>query len=157
MKKVIVVVSSILLVMGAFGQQPPRTTENPDRMTNVQGLKIAYFTKQLNLNVEDAQKFWPTYFALDEELRNAKKQNADNILLQDEKILAIKKRYFNEFKKVLGSEDRANKVFVAERGFGNEVKKVLFERHKMYDMNQQPFGEKRANTDSKRLNEKDNN
>lgn len=95
---------------------------------NLQGLKIAYVTKQLNLTSEEAQKFWPIYYNYSDELRDVRTKNKDNAIALDESTLEVKKKYYSEFKKALGSDERTNKVFWIDRDFAIEVKKELEKR-----------------------------
>lgn len=98
---------------------------------NVQGLKIAYITRELNLTTDEAQKFWPIYYAYFDELKKARQETKDNVLAFDEKILVIKKKYSQEFKKVLGTDERANKVFLTDRNFGAIIRKEMLARQKI--------------------------
>ena len=98
---------------------------------NVQGLKIAYITRELNLSTDEAQKFWPVYYSYFEELKKTKQETKDDVLAFDEQILVIKKKYSQEFKKVLGTDERANKVFLADRNFGAIIRKEIQARQKL--------------------------
>ncbi len=98
---------------------------------NVQGLKIAYITRELNLSTDEAQKFWPVYYSYFEELKKTRQETKDDVLAFDEQILVIKKKYSQEFKKVLGTDERANKVFLADRNFGAIIRKEIQARQKL--------------------------
>lgn len=117
----------ISVFVNSFAQQPV-TEQPPQRMSNLQGLKIAYITKELDLSPAEAQKFWPVYYNYIDDLRAARQNNKDNDIASDEAVLGVKKRYLIEFKKILGSDARANKVFTIERDFAAEVKKELEKR-----------------------------
>jgi len=117
----------LVISMSTYAQQQPNNSPSP----NLQGLKIAYMTKELNLSSEDAQKFWPAYYSYIDEIAACRKDTKDDVILFDERSLTIRKRYASEFKNILGTEVRANKVFVAEREFGNFIKKELENRQKM--------------------------
>ncbi|NIM35953.1 MAG: hypothetical protein GTN67_11375 [Hydrotalea flava] len=105
-----------------------QTTNN--RFVNIQGLKIAYITKQLNLSSEEAQQFWPVYYDYLDALKEARKNNLNNpnILALDEAILEVKKNYYNQFKQILGTDERAGKVFLCERNFRLVLKNELEKR-----------------------------
>jgi len=112
--------------VNVFAQQPNGSTPPPppnQRMANLQGLKIAYITRQLDLSPAEAQKFWPVYYDFIDDLRLSRQNNKDNEIASDEAALGVKKKYLAEFKKILGSDARANKVFTIERDFAAEVKK----------------------------------
>jgi Spy/CpxP family protein refolding chaperone len=115
---------SVFNVQSQTQQQPPA----PSKMANLQGLKIAYITRQLSLTSDEAQKFWPVYYEFMDELKAARQKNKGNEIASDEAALVVKKKYLIEFKKVLGTDERANKVFSIEREFAAEVKKELEKR-----------------------------
>lgn len=110
--------------------------QGPEGRPNIEALKVAYLSKQLNLTAEEAQQFWPHYNAYGEELKKTRKENNDNELAFEEKALAVRKKYYAAFKKVLGTDERANNVFKAEKNFNGMVRKELMNRR---------MGQKREN------------
>jgi Spy/CpxP family protein refolding chaperone len=102
-----------------------------NQFVKVQQLKIGFMTNELNLTAEEAQKFWPVYNAYSKESSQARKDNKEDIIVLDEMLLNIKKKYTGEFKKILGTDQRANKVFVSERNFGNVIRKEMENRQKL--------------------------
>ncbi len=112
----------------SFSQQSP-VPDRGDRGRKEGGmaesLKIAYITKELNLTTAEAEKFWPVYNAYQAEIKKVKKeyfQNQDPLLME-EQVLNIRKKYKDSFKKVLGSDERANNLFIAENEFGKMIRK----------------------------------
>lgn len=95
---------------------------------NIIGLKMAFVTKQLALTNEEAQKFWPVYYSYTNEIRSVKKQQKDDVLLMEEDMLNIRKKYRTEFKKILTTDDRVNKALTVDRDFMNVVRKELQNR-----------------------------
>ncbi|MDE3234934.1 MAG: hypothetical protein KGO81_03190 [Bacteroidota bacterium] len=133
MKKIFVVlvlVFSIPLLTIAQNQKPGQT-QRPGVLANVQGLKIAYITRELNLSTDEAQKFWPVYYGFNDEMKAVRQKYKDDVLGFDEASLSVKKKYYNEFKKVLGSDERANKVFMVDRNFGAALKRELDKRKEL--------------------------
>ena len=114
--------------VSVFSQQTPIIG---NQFVKVQQLKIGYMTNELNLTAEEAQKFWPVYNAYSKESSQARKDNKEDIIVMDEMLLNIKKKYTGEFKKILGTDQRANKVFVSERNFGNVIRKEMENRQKL--------------------------
>lgn len=103
----------------------------------LEAYKIAYLTRNLNLSVEEAQKFWPVYNKYVNELKQAKMQHRNlNKVSFEEKIVNIRKRYKNEFGHALPDE-RVNQFFQADRDFNNYVRKELQERRELKQMHQQ--------------------
>lgn len=111
-------------------------SQQPTGLGNLQGLKIAYMTRQLNLSSDEAQKFWPVYYNYTDKMNDARKEMKEDVIGLDEKLLALKKKYFAEFKKVLGTDERVNKGFLAEREFGNFIKSELEKRQKLREQRQ---------------------
>ena len=122
MKKIFSILTFLIATVSFAQQQPPDNV-----MANVQGLKIAYFTKQLNITTEETQKFWPLYFSYIDELKTVRQANKDNQLALDEAVLAVKKKYDPEFKKALGDQ-RGNKVFNTERDFNQTLRQEMQKR-----------------------------
>jgi len=108
-----------------------------NKQGNLQGLKIAYMTKELNLSSQEAQQFWPLYYSFVDERKVIHNEMKNDALGLDEKNLELKKKYFQEFKKVLGNEERVNKCFLCERDFGNYIRKEIQARQKLKQQNKQ--------------------
>jgi hypothetical protein len=100
---------------------------------NIESLKIAYITRELTLAPEEAQKFWPVYNTYTAELKAARKEQKDDndVLLYEENVLNIRKKYKPDFKKILISDDRVNKILTIERDFNNVLRKELQQRMQM--------------------------
>jgi hypothetical protein len=110
-----------------FAQQGGPAGDPP----NIIGLKMSFVTKQLALNNEEAQKFWPVYYNYTDELRKARQGKKDDILALEEGMLNVRKKYKGEFKKILNTDDRVNKALTVDRDFSNVVRKELMQRAKM--------------------------
>lgn len=132
MKKVVFLIlffAGCLPVMAQDQAVAPKPAGKEERFGG-EALKVAYITKQLNLSVEEAQKFWPVHNNYMAEIKNARKEQADNEIAFEEKLLNIRKRYNNDFKKILNSEERANLVFKSEKQFGHLIGREVMERRK---------------------------
>lgn len=92
---------------------------------NIQGLKIAFITKQLSLNSEEAQKFWPVYYDFSDKARKIRQEQKDDEIAFEEKMLAERKKFKLEMKKILVADDRVNKSLTLDRDFNNAIKKEL--------------------------------
>ena len=129
MKKIaLLIILSFGILTVAMSQDKPQKQEF--NRSNIEALKVAYITRQLNLTPEEAQKFWPVHNIYFEELKKARKENMNNELVFEEKALTVRKKYSVEFKKVLVSDERVNKVFTSDRDFNNEIRKELKNRMK---------------------------
>ena len=107
-----------------FAQAPEGNSKKAETALN------AYLTKELALTPEEAEKFWPIYNSYSNEIRSAIKDYGNDQLKLEEKLLGIRKKYKNDFKKVLGTDERVNNVFVSEKKFKEMLKEELRERNK---------------------------
>ena len=134
MKKIILSFLLSFLVVGITMAQPPERPAGPrgkgprPSKENVEALKVAFMTRHLNLTIEEAQKFWPAYNACFEELKKARQEKKEDVLAFEEASLKIKKKYRNDFKKALGSDERVNKALTADRAFMEMIKRELQNR-----------------------------
>jgi hypothetical protein len=117
----------VLFTIGGFANDYDQ--EPPGR--KLAGLKIAYVTNQLTLTPEEAEKFWPVYNNYIREFRKTRMEQKEDVLLQEEEMLNVRKKYRVEFKKILGTDARANRSLTLERDFNNIIRKELQKRREM--------------------------
>ena len=99
-------------------------SQAPDvRTKRVEDLQKNYLTKELSLSPEESTKFFPAYRNYRDEVRTVRKGRGEDEIEFAEQLLAIRKKYKVDFKNILGTDDRVNKVFTAERNF----QKILIE------------------------------
>lgn len=122
MKKLFTLLCLLALLQISAQAQPERP---PVDRPNIQGLKIAFITKQLSLNTEEAQKFWPVYYDFSDKARKIRQDEKDDEIAFEEKMLAERKKFKAEMKKILGADDRVNKSLTLDRDFNNVIKKEL--------------------------------
>ena len=100
MKKYLLILT---LFCGSFvsakAQDDQPINENK-RQEKIQALYVAYITQQLQLSPEDAQKFWPVHTQFSTELKSVKPDMPE--LEKQQVILNIKKRYQDNFNRILG-------------------------------------------------------
>src|SRR5216684_7922507 len=106
MKKIL----SVLVLIGWFGL-PGFAQQRPQQQpgAGLEAMKIAFFTRRLDLTPEEAQLFWPIYNRYSGEVRQAYLTYRDhqNEIELDESLLNIRKRYNSEFSKALSPEKRS--------------------------------------------------
>jgi len=124
-------IKSFIIFISLIATNVLEAQNPPNKQSSIQTLKVAFITKDLYLTTEEAQKFWPVYNAYIEELKKIKNDTKTDVLTSEEKSLAVKKKYNVDFKRILASQDRANKVFLADRDFANFIKKELQDRQRM--------------------------
>lgn len=107
----------------------------------LQAYQIAFLTKKLNLTPEEAQRFWPVFNKYQDEIRSSRIQNRQATEVEkEEKEVNIRKRYFDEFSKVL-NRDKADRVFKADKEFRDVVRKELMERRQLRQQGKRPIRE----------------
>lgn len=93
---------------------------NPKTEEKIQAMEVGYISQKLNLNSEEAQKFWPVYNEykrdIGQVLRTFKKDPGADVLDRDQKILDIRKRYRDRFSGIIG-QPRVHTFFAAEGDF----------------------------------------
>ncbi len=129
MKKSILIPILSFIVLFANSQDQRMQRENRlAEIKKIQAMEMAFITKELNLSPNEAQKFWPVFNQYRNELRSAasEKRMGDHLEKQ-QKTLDIRKKYREDFSKVM-SQERANKVFGAEEEFKSLVRREFQKR-----------------------------
>ncbi|MCF1716259.1 hypothetical protein L0U88_16575 [Flavihumibacter sp. RY-1] len=127
---------TLLFFIGSFQLVTQAQQRDGERL---EALKVAYLTKKLNLNTEEAQKFWPIYNEYMADLKKVRQENrGGDELKREEKLLEVRKKYQASFSKAL-SPDRANQFFKAEKEFYGYVQKELQERRQQRQDNRARF------------------
>src|ERR1700749_3555559 len=99
MKRLYISILFLFTVICASAQTDP-PVEN-QKMQNIEALKIAFISRQLELTPDEAQKFWPVYNQYSNEIHVVVKDDQD-VLDRDQKILDIRKSYKDQFIKIIG-------------------------------------------------------
>lgn len=117
----------VLLPFAAMAQPGNRLGEGRQQLEAIQ---IAFLTRELSLTSQEAEKFWPVYNKYQDEMKGLLRKGSDtDVLSQQQQALDIRKKYKNDFVKILGAE-RTNKLFEAEMRFREMVKRELQNRQK---------------------------
>jgi Spy/CpxP family protein refolding chaperone len=100
------------------------TTPEPEKKhQDIEALKVAFISRELDLTPEEAQKFWPIFNQYTKEVNTAI-TNKKEVLERDEEVLNIRKRYKEQFTKVIGQK-RMNKMYGAEGKFRQVLINVI--------------------------------
>ena len=103
----------ILLFTISFLAGKAQEIESSEKMQqDIDALKVAFISRELALTPEEAQAFWPLYNQYSRELKGTVKEDMDP-LDRDEKVLNLRKRYREQFVKVLGNQ-RIKKMYGTE-------------------------------------------
>ena len=128
MKKLYFIITMILAF--GFGSYAQNLRQGGGRPETVEAIKIAYFTRKLNLTPEEAQKFWPVYNQYADELKQLRQQNRDlDEVDMEEKVVNLRKKYKDNFAKVLPG-DRVNQFYRVDKEF------TMFLRNEMQERNE---------------------
>jgi len=117
-------VVAFMLVNSTGRAQNPQRVES---LARLQGLKIEFINRYLKLSSADSG-FWQVYTPYTMEMRRAKFNSMDDIIGMEEKVLTIRKKYQPEFRKILVSEDRVQKVYTIDREFNKLVREEMQKR-----------------------------
>lgn len=88
------------------------------RRNKIEAIQIAYLTKELALTPDEAEKFWPVYNEYRGELTNTRRDARNDEVLFEERVLNVRKKYKTDFKRILGSDNRVNRVFWQKKRLG---------------------------------------
>jgi hypothetical protein len=103
----------------------------PDEIANkVEAIQIAFLTKELKLTPDEAQKFWPVYNNYRSELKKISAAKRRDELELEENVLNIRKKYKPDFRRVLDSDDRVNRIFKVEKSYREMLTKRTFKQAK---------------------------
>ncbi|MGI8950464.1 MAG: hypothetical protein ACR2FN_02655 [Chitinophagaceae bacterium] len=131
MKKIVSILIFLFLHYFCIAQSDPET----DR---IEAIKMAFVTKELNLNPQEAEKFWPVYNSYTNEINQARQQYPNDVVSYEDKVVSIQRKYQGQFKKVLNNNDRVNKVFTSENNYRNLLRNELQRRQQMKQMQNRP-------------------
>lgn len=128
MTKKITVLLVIILHINYFSYSQAETQAQEGNSKKIDSLQIEYFNKELVLTSDESENFWPVYNNYKNEIKSVKKESENDPIALEEKILNIRKKYKDNFKKILESDDRVNKVYVLEKNFREMLQKELLDR-----------------------------
>ncbi len=133
MKKLLLIFSVFVCVQTVIAQED--VNQSPEKkQQNIEALKVAFISKELELTPEEAQKFWPVYNQYSKEMTSTFRAGDEDVLERDEKVLNVRKRYKDQFSKVLGDQ-RVNRMFGAETKFRQLLIKAMRNQQKPRQMN----------------------
>lgn len=112
-------------------------TEAQEDNERVEAMRVAFIAKKLDLTVEESQQFWPVYNEYEAARKSIKKEQkrrrpnqdmseaeAEAFVMQsletEQKLLDLKKSYFQKFKKVV-SVKKIARLQQVEREFRKEL------------------------------------
>lgn len=131
MKKLYLIFSFVCIAAITVAQDAPTPEVSNKRQQDIEALKAAFITKELELTPDEAKQFWPVYNQYENEMagvmKNRKDDNVD-VIENDQKIVDIRKKYKDRFTKVLGNQQRMNRLFNAEGKFRKVLIRAVQQR-----------------------------
>ena len=156
LKRIAVVTFMMLLFTPSTFAQPGSGDKAQSKKEKIEQLKIAFITKELDLNQEQAEKFWPVYNEMADEVkaerkirREISKDLKDNFeVLSDDDIKSkankvldseiaeaeLKKEYHEKIAGIIGYR-KATKLLSLEQRFKRELLNKLNERQRSSEGN----------------------
>ena len=126
MKKIFFIISLLFI----HGYICVAQTQSNDQSGKAEDVTKAYMTKELNLTPEESEKFWPIYKDYFNEIKQAKSVYGNDEVAFEEKKVQIRKKYQGQFRSILNSDKRVNKVFVSEKNLRDLFKKEWQDRQR---------------------------
>jgi regulator of protease activity HflC (stomatin/prohibitin superfamily) len=149
-----VLIAMLVLPNLIFAQAGPPggNPDDPDKKQQIEALKVAFISQQIDLTTSEAEKFWPIYNEFNAKRdeyakvkrqleKEARKNGLDNItdkqaeellnadLKFEQQVLDLKKEYVEKYSAVIGIKKTA-RFFHAEREFNQFLLKQLKEANK---------------------------
>ncbi len=120
MKKIFYIITfSLLFSVGASAQE--------DGADKIRVRMTEYIQKRLKLSKNEAERFSPIFLNYFNDMRTTNNQFRNDKLVLQQKVADLRVRYRDQFRDIMG-EKRSNQVFVYEKDFVDEAKKVRQER-----------------------------
>jgi len=110
-------------------QRPPMDHgPRGENREKIEMYKIQFVTEKLSLTKAEAEQFWPVYEAHKNAMKEIMdKKSNDEIQIQED-ILSARKKYKNELKPVLKSEERVNEALKIDREFLQKIRGEMMRR-----------------------------
>ena len=86
-----------------------------------------FIQRRLNLSKNEAERFTPVFIRYFREWRQTIRENKEDVLIRQQKIVDLRIRYRNEFKDIVG-EKRSNEVFKKQDEFVRIIKEQALDR-----------------------------
>ncbi len=97
----------------------------------LENLKIAYITRELNLNPNESQMFWPVYNSYWSEVVQARNRFRNDQIAFEEILVNVRKKYRPEFKRILIYDNRVNAVWIVDQRWRETLRMELQNRQRL--------------------------
>ena len=122
MKKFLLILT--LALLGGFSSKA-----QGDDNDKIRDKMREFIQKRLSLTRNEAERFTPVFVRYFTEWRQTLKENRDDVLIRQQKIVDLRIRYRTEFREIVG-EKRSNDVYKQQDIFIREIKEMREEQIK---------------------------
>lgn len=112
-------------VSNSLVQNKRNTNTSASGSEKIKQLKTVYMVKKLDLKKEEQTAFWNTYSKYENDLNNLWTKNRVDKGDFENKCKLLQNEYTSEFVKILGTQERAEKVFETDIEFRKMLRKEL--------------------------------
>jgi hypothetical protein len=117
MKKIFFILSLVLITgVRIFAQEDDDNKKIRDKMNE-------FIQKRLNVSKSEAEKFTPEFLRYFKEWRETIRENKEDKLILQQKIVDLRLRYRTQFREILG-EQRGNQVYHHQDIFIRELQDI---------------------------------
>ena len=139
----IIMRNGVLLVLMLAGLQGYTQQNKQSAHDQIEALRIAFISQQLNLSPEEAQRFWPVYNAYRSESEALQRSypgqlTADQQLELEQKKLDLKRKFKSQFEAALG-KDKLNELYNLERKFQEKLREIREQRMQQHAAQGRPI------------------
>ena len=137
MKKVflLLVIAVCTNTINAQQPEPPRPPKPPmergprgENKEKIEMFKIQFITEKLALTKTEAELFWPVYEVNKKAMREILDNRTNDEIQLQENVLAARKKYKNELKPILKSDERVNEALKIDREFLQKIRGEMMRR-----------------------------
>jgi len=119
MKKVLTILSLVI-----FSGLSLKAQQDNDK---IRDKMQEFIQKRLNLSRSEAERFTPVFVRYFSEWRQTLKENRDDILMRQQRVVELKIRYRSEFRDIVG-ENKSNEIFRKQEEFIQGLQKMREEQ-----------------------------
>lgn len=118
------------LIGSSFAQSNKNSNVNKSASgaEKIKQLKTVYMVKELDIQQKEYTEFWNAYSRYEQELHQLWLNKGKNRKEFEKGSKQLQKGYVPVFQKILGSEERANKVYTTDADFRQMLRKELKDR-----------------------------
>lgn len=126
MMKKLIILAGLMLGMGFFASAQP-DDDPPEDNKKLEPIIIAIISRDLNLNEDEARKFWPIFNSYKEEMKQLRRNLPKDELDRQRRVLEIRQKYRTEFGRALPPR-KVNRYFQIEGTISQSIRNEMKQR-----------------------------